>query len=152
MLFGYVLNLILALLSSTQLVSAALSNPKACLRVLENAANVPQTSALKYMQRISLELRAQSPLLWTIQKDSVLLSFQNQFGVKVQLYDAMGFTNIPGAPLNAGLVTARANVFGEGFAYNGNDYQYEFIVWNLAGEMYYVKIYMDKDSAPMVGC
>ena len=152
------------LLISSQFVQASLPNRRECRLELEKVVAFPANRAFLYLQHISLELKTESPLFWTYQNASVIDTFEKQYGVHIQIYNAFGIVTkytyntyeeaanngIIGAKRNDDVPTARANVYGEGFSYNTSDFIYKFIIWNEAGEMFYVKIILSKEMAPMI--
>ena len=123
----------------------------------------PETCAYTYLQNISQELRAQSPLLWTNQGPSIISSFSTNYGVTVSVIDAFGSLDTSMSTTNTviniknimGYGDFRSNAMGESFFSSGirtrvpyPSYIYAFITWNSVGEMYYVAIVKSKVSGP----
>ena len=144
------------IISCTLALSSSTSSNKKCSRELEKVVYYVDICPFQYMKRISVSLRAQSPLLWTDQAKSVVETFENQYKVKLTFIEPFGMARkYPGGPVapNAiihGSAVFRSQALGEGFVNSEVTpyYVYDSLYWNDKGEMYLVKMRLSKDSAP----
>lgn len=160
--------LVIAIFTVLGFTSAHDSRNK-CSKHLEEIVYQPESTSRNYLTRLAAQINIASPVLWTPSNTSFLENFENSYGVSIVVYDAFGFVLFPlvevvtlksilslplvaaDEPANMFSVTATANMNGAGFTRDNyaDLMYYEFIVYNVNGELKYIQIQLNTANAPL---
>lgn len=155
---------IFSLFLSVSFASATSSFPfssKKCSRALEEVIYKPETCAFLYMQSIAQKFILRSPIVFgpEEQADAFIYSFENEFGILVDLVDAFGRvtkyssdgTKSQGAP-NKYSNSAQAYLNFPGFVRQPTDsnFFYTFQIFSQDARYYAVTFIMPLENDPIV--